>query len=379
VEAVSHLDRALSLLRSLPDASRRIEEELRLLMVLGFALLQVEGVSERLEQTFARARELIFAVGEALPKLDLSYWGLYSYNFLRARFHEAHEFAEHLVGLGERQGNRELLALGLRLMATDLFNFGDFPASLAHIQQALACSDFTLEEHRALALKHWIDPRAAVLAYASVVHSVVAQPEKARASARDAVRLADRIGHAHTRAFVLTYVALGCLLRKELGAALECVTASEALSREHRFRIWLGWSRFLKSWVRSELGEPAEALQLLDETLEGWERSGLRSGMPLYLGLRAEMLLKLGRPSEALRAIARALGWAHETSERSYLAELHRLEGLGHRALGGEARARQCFLEAMSVARQQGAITFLRRAEACLYPPHSPHPSADAS
>ena len=53
-----------------------------------------------MERTFARVRELFYPMGEVLPQLELAYWGIYSYYFVRAEYGLAHELAEWLVAWG---------------------------------------------------------------------------------------------------------------------------------------------------------------------------------------------------------------------------------------------------------------------------------------
>jgi tetratricopeptide (TPR) repeat protein len=366
VEAVSHLGQALTLLRGLPDASARFQDELKLLLALGIPLMQLEGCSFRMEQTYARAWELIFAMGEALPRLGLSYWGIFSYYFVRAKYAQSHRLAEHLVTLGERQGDTELLALGLRMVAVGLFTFGRMPAAAEHIERALACSEFDLERHRAITVKQWINPRVAALAYGAVVYSVLNEPEKARRYDAEALRLAEEIGHPNTTAFVLTYTGTACQLRREPRQVLEKALRCIALSREHQFRVWRGWCTFLQGWAVSELGQPRQGLAVLRAALEQWREAGLRAGLPLYLSMVAESQLQLGQPGEALASVTEALGWADTTGEHSYEVELHRLEGQCLGALGREREALESFHRGLELARQQGAVAYERRVEESL-------------
>ncbi|MGZ3459477.1 MAG: ATP-binding protein, partial [Archangium sp.] len=205
-EAVNHLRQALTLLRSLPESEQRTQQELQLLIALGIPLSQVQGYrSPEVKRTYSRARELFRQVGDALPGLELPYWSAFSYYFARAEYLLSHELAEQLVDLGSRQPNRELLALGYRMMATDFFAWGRMGEAREYVERAVACSDFPLEKHRELAVRHWVDPRAVALIHASVVQSVLGQPERARQYAREALELAGCIGHANTRAYVLLY------------------------------------------------------------------------------------------------------------------------------------------------------------------------------
>jgi tetratricopeptide (TPR) repeat protein len=363
-EAVSHFQQALRMLRLLPDMPQRLQEELRLLISLGTPLAQVLGYrSPEVERTYARARELIHLVGEALPRLRLSYWGLFTYYFSRAEYALARELAEQLVSQGERQHDLELLSLGHRMLLADSFIRGDMVAALEHMEWALACSDFSLEKHRALAEEQWINPRATTLALGAMVYSVLGRDEEAQRTSQQALELARRIGHPHTSASVLTYITVACQLRGEVHCALEWSEEAIALSREHGFRAWRVWSTLIRIWALTEQGHARAGLALMRKAIGGWDEPGIRAGLFHHdLGLVADLHLKLGQPREALEATTEALERTRTEGQHFYEAELHRMRGKAWRALGHETEARGCFLRALEVARQQGAHAFERRA-----------------
>ncbi len=363
-EAVSHYQQALRLLQLLRDTPQRLQEELRLLIALGTPLAQVQGYrSPEVERTYTRARELISRVGEALPRLRLSYWGLYAFYFSRAEYTQAHELAEQLVAQGERQGERKLLALGHRMLAAIEFVRGDMASALEHIERTLACSSFSLEEHRALAEEQWIDPRATALAFGAMVYSVLGRDEEARRASFEALRLARSIGHPHTSASVLTYITVACQFRDEVGCVLEWSEEAITLSREHGFRAWLTWSTLVRIWALTELGHARAGLSLMHKAIKGWDEPGIRVGLFHHdLGLLASLHLKLGQAREALGVTTEALARTRTEGQHFYEAELHRLRGQALRELGREEEARGCFQQALQVAHQQGAHAFERRA-----------------
>ena len=380
LEAVEHLRQALQLLRMLPEAPRRARQELQLLVALGTPLSQVQGYySPEVEHTYERAHALIQQMGEELHQLGLSYWGLFAYSFSRAEYHRAHELAELLVTQGGRHQDRELLALGHRMMASIFFMWGQMPRALWHTERALACSDFSLEEHQAITRRQWINPRAMALAFGAMVHSVMGQDEEARDCSRQALDLAWRIGHPHTSASVLVYLAAACQLRGEARGALEWSEATLALSREHGFRLWLMWSMRIRLWALAELGQVREARALLSTLLEPQDTRDIRAGMAHNdRGLFAAVYLRLGQPREALELATEALEQLTEGGDRFYEAELYRLRGEALRVLGREPEARESFQRALQVARAQGAHAFERRALECLGLMQEGHPDAPA-
>jgi tetratricopeptide (TPR) repeat protein len=359
-EAIGHLSRALELLRGLPDAGQRRGEELQLLVTLGIPLVQVQGYhAPEVERTYARIRELFSEVGEVLPRLELSYWGPFAYHVARAELGPAQELAEQLVELGERQRHRELLTLGHRMSAGVAHTRGQLLAAREHIESALRYAHFTPEEHQVLARRHFLDPEVEALAFGSVIFSVSGELSRARQYGQQALELAGRIGHTHSSAFALHYVALGCQYRREAARALELSERCQALSSEHRFRLWQVWSQLVHSWALAELGQAELGLSLMQQGLALWEASGIRAGLYHHnQGMLAEVYLRLGQPRQALEVVERALAYRGE--ERFYDSVLHRLRGECLEALGHAQQAHESFLQAVEVARAQGARTFER-------------------
>ncbi|WNG36498.1 protein kinase [Archangium violaceum] len=363
-EAVSHLTQALNLLRGLPDAASLLREELELLIALGLPLVQLRGYhSPEVTQVYERVRVLLREVGEGVSQLELSYWGAYAYYFSQMKFQEAHEIAELLVGLGQRLSNREMLMLGHRMMSIDFFTWGDMPAALAHIEQALAHSEgLSLAQHQTLAVRQWMNPRAMALAFSSVVHSALDERDRARNHAYEALALARELDHPHTYAGVLTYAAIGAQIRREPRSTLEWTGQCITLAGEHRFRLWLWWSTILKSWALAELGQAEAGLALMLRAFAEWERSGFVAGTLHNSGMLADIYLKLGRAEEGLATIEHALAPAKlQTGEHGFEAYVHlvRAQLLGLR--GRTREAREAFLRVLELAREQGARIYARR------------------
>ncbi len=367
-EAVSHLNQALKLLRSLPDASTLTKDELQLLIAMGVPLMQVQGFrSPEVEATYTRVQTLFRQVGEELPRLELSFWGSFAFYFAGGKLRDAHEVGELLVDLGQRQHNRELLSMGHRMMATDFFTWGQMSTALRHVELGLECADWDLEQHRRLALRQWVNPRVALLAYGTLPLSVSGQEERAERFTREALELAGRIGHPHTTCLALTYCAIGSQLRRDARTTLELTEQCIPLAREHRFLLWLLWSSLLRAWAMSELGRPQEGLVLMRQTLEAWkQRSGIITGMPYHLSMLADIHMRLGQVQEGLATIEEAKTWPEKTEEYSSVPELHRIHGELLRLAGREEEAREEFLEAIHYAHAHEMFAYEWRAQASL-------------
>ncbi|MFE8603463.1 protein kinase domain-containing protein [Archangium violaceum] len=366
-EAVSHLSQSLKLLRSLPDAPVLTRDELQLLIALGMPLVQVQGYrSPEVERTYTRVQALFREVGEELPRLELSFWGSFAYYFARGKSHDSHEVAELLVSLGERQHKPEMLSMGHRMMATDLFTWGQVDTALRHLELALSVPEVDLEQHRALAIRQWVNPRVGALAYATLPLSVSGQWERAERFTREALELAGRIGHPHTTSLALTYCAVASQLRWDARTALGLAEQCIPLAREHRFLLWYLWPSAVRGWALAELGRPQEGLVQMRQVLEGWQRSGIIAGMHHNLGMLAHVHLRLGQAQEGLAAVDEALTLPAVTEEYSYLPELHRVRGELLRLAGREDEARAAFLEAIRFAQEHGMRAYEQRAQASL-------------
>ncbi|PTL81998.1 protein kinase [Vitiosangium sp. GDMCC 1.1324] len=366
-EALGHLSRALELLPALPEGDSRLREELRIRMLLGMAMVRARGFfAPEVERMYARIRTLSHQVGEWVSGLELSWWSLLSYHFVRGEFRQSYELAEWLEGVGRRHGHRGLRVLGCRGMASILFSWGRPRQALHQVERALACADLSLEEQRALAAQYLIEPRTSALGYAAMVHALLGRVEESRRYGLAALREAARVEHPHTTAFVQVYLAVASSLRRDASEALRLTDQTLALARERGFEMWRMWATLLRGWALSELGRPREGLVLMREELAHCRLAGFRATLPHNLALFATVHLKLGQVREALAAIHQGLALSAETGERNADAALHRLRGECLRRLGREREATSCFLRAIAIARTQGALLFELRARVSL-------------
>ncbi|MFY0562780.1 protein kinase domain-containing protein [Archangium lansingense] len=358
-EALGLLSRALELLPSLPEGDLRLHAELRIRMLLGMAMAHERGYfAPEVERMFARIQELIPQVGEALPQLELFWWEPFANHYMRGEFQQGYSLAERLVDLGRRHGHRGLSAMSYRSMATFLCTWGRPLEALECLERALACSELTLEEHRALAARYGGEPRTTALAYGAIMLALIGRMEESRRWGQEALVLAGRVGHPHTTAFALFYTAFASYMRREAPEVLRLTDQAIELASERGFRVWLILASTIRGWALSELGQPREGDALMRQQAELWRVTGSRSSVPAQMHLLAEGLLKLGQVREALAAIQDGLRLSVVTRERCVDAELHRLWGECLRRWGRQREAKYRFIRAIAIAREQGAGLF---------------------
>jgi predicted ATPase len=156
------------------------------------------------------------------------------------------------------------------------------------------------------------------------------------------------------------------------GAVQERTEAAIALSTEQGFAIWLAASAYWRGWVLAEQGQGEEGIAQIRQGLAAWRETGAELSWHYLLGLLAEAHAKMGQVKEGLAAIDEALE-AMPTSGRFWEAELYRLKGeLLLKDEGGgmkdevEAKAEECFRQAIEVAQRQGAKSLELRATVSL-------------
>src|SRR5262249_9123666 len=99
-EAISHLTKALEILKPLPESTSRAQQELGLQITLGVSLMLTKGyAAPEVEQVYDRARQLYNQVGES-PQFFPILFGLWAFYSVRAEYNTAKELGEPTRQLG---------------------------------------------------------------------------------------------------------------------------------------------------------------------------------------------------------------------------------------------------------------------------------------
>jgi predicted ATPase len=273
--------------------------------------------------------------------------------------------AERVVRQGERQESLELLAMGSQMLAMDFVCQGRLRLALAASERALAIARAGLVRNwKPTAMEQVAISPLAIQAFATLNLTLLGRLEQARRYGREVMEQARRIGHLDAMTLALSNMAMASQLRRDVQETSLCSEEARALSSERSHWTWKVWERVLQGWALAELGQPREGLALIGQEIARWREWGARGMLPYFLGLLAEIHLKLGQLRAGLRVVQEALSEAQATGERFFEAELYRLRGELLRGLGREAR--HDFSRAITVAREQEALLFELRATVSL-------------
>jgi TOMM system kinase/cyclase fusion protein len=371
VEAISHLAKALELLKSLPDTPERAPQELALQTTLGPVFIATKGwAAPETGKVYARARELCQQVSEP-PQLFRALWGLYGFYVVRGEFQTARELAEQLLGLAESQQNPAFLvqayfALGLTLLA-----LGELSAARMYLEQGSAVYDPQLHSSHAFLYGH--NPGMSCLSFGGLTLWHLGYPDQALNRSQEAVTLAQQVSHLFSLAYALNFVTWVHQYRGERQATREQAEAVLALSTGQEFPFWVAYGNILRGWTLTEQGQGEEGIAQVRHGLAAFKATGSGLWLSYCLALLAEACGNAGQAGQGLTALAEALAFVDKTGERYYEAELYRLKGeltlaqssvqsLASSVRNPHLEAEACFLKAIEIARRQSAKSLELRA-----------------
>jgi class 3 adenylate cyclase/tetratricopeptide (TPR) repeat protein len=363
-EAIAHFSAALKSAEAL-DAQQRMRRQLDLLLKLGPASGVVRGMqSEQTADAYRRAAE----IGETLADGAAVYrakWGLWLNANLGRKTALARERAGELVSLAQRSGDEHLLLEAYHCRWSTAIFRGDVAAAIA--DGRLGIETYDMARHRHLGAEFGgHDPGVC----AHVCNAVGLQMSGDRETAKDGfdrgVALAETLDHPNSLAHALYNTATGYQFIGDRPATAQAAQRAAALAEKYGLAAWRAGSLILVAWAKATGSEVAAAARLIDAEIGHATAVG---PVPQFaLGLAAEVLLAAGRAADSLTHLDRAIAAIDEPGVGLYLPEIYRLRGLCLLALdrNGKNEARQAFIAARDVAARQGAVVFLRRAEAAL-------------
>jgi class 3 adenylate cyclase/predicted ATPase len=361
VEAITQLRRGLRLIADLPDTRERKQQELDIQVTLAGALMGTKGYAHpEVAEVFGRARSLAMETDAAGTILHFSVlYGLWVADLLRGKPKAALKQAKECLCLAQSQTGSGPLLLGHRLMGTALIALGDYPAALAHLEQAVAL--YAPEDHQPLAFRFGTDIGICALCVWPWALWHGGYPDQASKAAHAALERSRQFFHLPTLVYALVVIGLTAISVRMVDEMEELASEAVALAREHGFEMYLGWGQIFQGWAMGQRGEPGAAVKRMREGLVTTRATGMRDGYELiFLGLLAEAFALGGEIGEGLEVLAQALATAEGSGARGHDAELHRLRGdlLGRLPSPDWTEVETCFRTGLAIAREQGTRGF---------------------
>jgi predicted ATPase len=300
---------------------------------------------------------------------------------VRVELGTAREIAEEFLVLGERLPYAGIAPRGHLMMGVTLYEQGEFPLALEHLEKALSVYDPEL--HRDDALLYGQNPGVAIRCHASWTLWVLGQPDEALERIQEALLLARELSQPHSLAHTLYFTAFLHHLRREAQLAQEHAEAAIAVSSEHGLALYEAMAMIMRGWSLTEQGWEEEGVEEMRKGLAAYQATGARVARSHFLGLLGEASGRNGQAEEGLSLLDEALELADRNGERCYQAELYRIKGelllmeaarrnLSRAVTGGGAaveveppevaQAEGCFSLSIKFAQQQKAKSWELRA-----------------
>jgi predicted ATPase len=354
VEAMRHLSRALDLLGDLPSRPELLGRELSLRSVLTVVLEAVKGwgapeVAGNAERCVALCREL-GEHGGLLQALS----SLWAHHLLRADRQPAIDLAAEIARLAETPAE---VFMGFATRAYTAYYGGRFIEALALSEQATKLYEpdllpaLSVYGDDAILMPHLMK---------SWVPWVLGEAEKAVRQQDAALAIAESLGSPF--ALGLALVSQMTLWRDLRVADPERVFAVAerllALAGEQEFAFLHASAQCGQGWALCQRGDLASGTALIETGLDRYAATGARLMRGYWSSYRIEAHLAAGHLTEGLAVTREARALSETQLDICFDAEIHRLEGELLRASGDARAAEASFLQALGIAREQGALLF---------------------
>ncbi len=362
-EAEGLARRALDLLRGLPESAERDRLELALRFSLGYAVSIIQGLGDpEARENFIRAQKLSESLGDD-PQRVRATWGLWG-SFIAAReIDSARRVGEELLQIALATGD-PAMHLGARTaVGIALLNLGRLVEALEHLERGVEVDD---PSRRADYTSFYnMDIGLYCRAQSSRALWLHGCPDQARRRLDETVALARTSSDPRSVGYSLVTVMINHFLCGETREAEEQARSLIVHCEKYGMPQERQWGTMVLGCVLvAARGKTEEGIALIEESSVTLDEMRHRRGT-IQLAMVADAFLRAGRPDPGLAAVAQGLELAGQAGERVFESELYRLRGellLASRGSGRSGEAERSYLEALDVARRQGAKSLELRA-----------------
>lgn len=355
-EAISHFNKGLELLKTLPDTPERFQKELAMQLSLGSSLMATRGyAAPEVGRALTRARNLCQHIGET-PQLFPVLFALAGFYGIGGEYRTARELAEKMLRLAERTEDPLHTAIANLQLGYLLLHMGEFTQAQAPLEHMIHF--YNPEQHSSLAFIYGSDPGVYALGWTAWTLLFLGYPDQALKRSKEAIALAQKLDHPFSLTFALNAAGnfVNRILRK-VRASREYSNEVMRLSREKGFVFYQGLALFDQGLMRVEEGQMNEGIAQMHKGLGVLQAAGTEAYRTYCLSFLADAYRKAGKVEEGLKVLTEALALVEKSDERFFEVELHRVKG-ELLLMQDKAQAERCFRRAIDIARRQKAKFF---------------------
>jgi len=351
-------DRAQRALDNLqPEANLSTNLRIQLLTALGVVLVYTTGMVESTLVGFATALEVAERADDMNSQLR-ALWALWSFSFYKGANQVARSYAERFSRVARRTEEVADILIGNRLFGTTMHYAGDQVVARHHLERVIDLYTAPVDQRHTA----WFHHDQRLVARAMLARTVCLQgfADQARHNAQVTLEAALTADHKLGACYALgEAVCPIALMTGDYATAERSIAMLGDLATAYSFTFWTR----LANWMEGELlikgGHVSKGVVLLRSAFDAFRQAGQMLHCSGFVGALAEALGGVGHFAEGLSTIEEALERADRDGVRWHVAELLRVKGeLILQESAGEALsvAADCFLDALTLARRQGAL-----------------------
>jgi class 3 adenylate cyclase/predicted ATPase len=363
IEAERHLRIGLDLLAGLPETAARHHSEITLQNTLGVCLMPTRGFGNPdVAAAFNRAAELCTRVDDDRG-LFIALRGKGQYHMISGDMRTACDDARRILAVAEEVANHDFLIEAHHLGWSAFCFAGEFRTAQRHAEEGISQYERERDHHLTYTYSGH-DPGMCARAFGSLSLGQLGHSERALASCRDGLALAEVLAHPFTVGIALWAAGILHQLRREPDAMRQIGERMIHYGGEKGLRMIVPFGKFFRGDAMAQHGEFAEGIAQMREGIKELRSMGtLFSLLSLFASL-ADACARCGNVDEGLAAIEQGLARMHTGGEHFSLPEIHRIKGKLLLVRSGDNRdaAEAAFGEALSVARAQQARSLELRA-----------------
>jgi predicted ester cyclase len=288
------------------------------------------------------------------PELFTSLVGLSRYYGLTGDIGMGDKLSKQLLVIAQASGEPDLLLEAYRLMGGHLFSWGRLEEARESWENGLSLYHVALHERHANRFGH--DPSATCLGFLSMTLWLLGFPEQALGKSQDLFNLIPSFTHPASQAYAYCLLAMQACLRSATKDTLDYAATAIEIAQLHGLSSWSYLATALKGQALIEQEEVDEGAALLQEGIQAWQARGFAHFTPFLLSLQAAACMKLRKLNDGMDAVLAAQAIVKNGCDRYWEAELYRLHGELHSALGmDDQNVERYFRLGLETARLQGA------------------------
>jgi tetratricopeptide (TPR) repeat protein len=357
VEAISQFNRALRLLRELPDESLRQRREFELRIALIEPLYATHGYSgTEVEQNYARLLELGQDLTETRQLLRIL-WGRAGGALVRCDFPRTYAYVQNFLELAHHAADATSAAQGVRINAMIALASGELVMARERFLEVI---DQFERAGTATTLGNYLTiPRPTTLAQYSIAAQQLGRLDEAAELCARSLCEARESGHHLTSCYAIYHCAMKAMVDQDPTTVFSLAGELVEIMDSHHVFYWECFTEALLGWASARTGALETGLARLHRSADIRDRMQTRIWSPYFLISEAEILMHNQGSDEAILLLDRAATEADATGQHYSEAEGFRVRACARLSQGAPlAEVEALFQQGLATARRQSARLF---------------------